>query len=266
MHHHSELVTNLSHAQRESDVPADILSIPRTFHEPKSPHQLSKSTTRSSPQMQPSAHPHRRTPVPAFVDHTPRDFEITAPADPSRSPDMLSGVASMGMAALGAGPLYTNAVMGQAPSAEQREHVRKASSTVFREDSIKVQVDEDPNVSPFGELASRPDSLHYARTDQPPYVKSADGTMMTQTSLLSLPRDNASHDLAFFLKTTGPNAPNRRPKKIETHPRRAVSASKNVLKWLKVGPKRPPASVTDAHFQSVCLSELSILASLADLR
>lgn len=198
--------------------------------------------------MQLSAHPHRRTPAPAFIDHTPRDFEITAPASPSQSPDMLSGAASMGMVALGAGPLYTNAVMGQTPSTEQREHVRKISSTILREDSIKVELHDDIHAS-FGEQGSRPDSLHYARTDQPPYVKEADDKMMTQTSLHHLPKHNASHDLAYFLKTTGPNAPSRRPKKVEDHPRRAMSASKNVLKWLGVGQRWPPAFVTDAPFE-----------------
>jgi hypothetical protein len=201
--------------------------------------------------MQLSAHQHRRTPIPAFIDHTPRlawDYEITAPASPSQSPDMFSGAAGLGMAALSAGPLYTNAVMGQAPSAQQREDLRKASSTILREDSIKVELHDDIHAS-FGEQDSRPDSLHYARTDQPPYVKSIDDKMMTQTSLLHLPKGNASHDLAYFLKTTGPNAPSRRPRKVEDHPRRAMSASKNVLRWLKVGQRRPTASVTDAHFE-----------------
>jgi hypothetical protein len=199
--------------------------------------------------MQLSAHPHRRTPAPGFLDHTPRGFEITASVSPSQPSDMLfSGTADKGMAALGAGPLYTNAVMGQAPSAQQREDVRKASSTILRKDSIKVESDEIH--PPFAEQDSRPDSLHYARTDQPPYVKSgADDKMMTQTSLLHLPKANASHDLAYFLKTTGPNAPNRRPKKVDDHPRRAMSASKNVLKWLKVGQRRPFAPVEGAHFE-----------------
>lgn len=201
--------------------------------------------------MQLSAHPHRRTPAPAFIDHTPRlpgDYEIIARASPSQSSDMFSGAAGVGVAALAAGPLYTNAVMGQTPSAQQREHVRKASSTIVREDSIKVELHDDLHAS-LGEQESRPDSLHYARTDQPPYVNGTDDKMMTQTSLLHLPKSNASHDLAYFLKTTGPNAPSRRPRKIENQPRRAMSASKNVLKWLKGGQRRPPASVTDAHFE-----------------
>jgi hypothetical protein len=161
---------------------------------------------------------------------------------------MFSGTADKGMAALGAGPLYTNAVMGTAPSAQQREDVRKASSTILRQDSIKVELSHEIH-PPFVEQESRPDSLHYARTDQPPYVKSVDDKMMTQTSLLHLPKANASHDLAYFLKTTGPNAPNRRPKKVDDHPRRAMSASKNVLKWLKVGQRRPFASVEAAHVE-----------------
>ena len=54
--------------------------------------------------------------------------------------------------------------------------------------------------------------------------------MLTQTSLLPLHPRYVSHDLAFFLKTTGPIPPSRRPRKVEEHPRRAVSASKSVLK------------------------------------
>jgi hypothetical protein len=161
---------------------------------------------------------------------------------------MFSGTADKGMAALGAGPLYTNTVMGQAPSAQQREDVRKASSTILRQDSIKVELSDDIH-PPFAEQESRPDSLHYARTDQPPYLKSVGDKMMTQTSLLHLPKTNASHDLAYFLRTTGPNAPDRRPKKANDHPRRATSASKNVLKWLKVGQRRPLASVEAAHLE-----------------
>jgi len=199
--------------------------------------------------MQLSAHPHRRTPAPGFLDHTPRGFEIIAPdVSPSQPSDMFSGTADKGMAALGAGPLYTNAVMGQAPSAQQREDVRKASTAILRQDSIKFEL-SDGSHTPFGEQESRPDSLHYARTDKPPYVTGVDDKMLTQTSLLRLPKANASHDLAYFLKTTGPNAPKRRPKKVDDHPRRALSASKNVLKWLKVGQRRPFASVEAAHLE-----------------
>lgn len=200
-----------------------------------------------SSQMQLSAHPHRRAAALAFLDHTPREFEITAPVNSSRPPDTFADAADMGMgiAALGAGPLYTNAIMGQSPSAQQREQVRKASSTILREDSIKVECSDDVH-TPFGEQESRPDSLHYARMDQPPYARSTDRV----TTPASQAKDKfPTHDLAFFLKTTGPNPPNRRPRKVDDHPRRAMSASKNVLKWLKVGQRRPSASVTEAHIQ-----------------
>lgn len=202
-----------------------------------------------SSSMQLSAHPHRRAAAPAFLDHTPREFEITAPVNFSRPPDTLADTSDMGMgiAALGAGPLYTDAIMGQTPSAQQREQMRKASSTILREDSIKVECSDDVH-NPFGEQESRPDSLHYARMDQPPYARSSD-RVMTPASHMSLRKEFASHDLAFFLKTTGPNPPSRRPRKVEDRPRRAVSASKNVLKWLKVGQRRPSASVAEAHMQ-----------------
>lgn len=178
---------------------------------------------------------HRRHPAPTFINHTPKEFEST-PLSPSQSPEMFgpTGIA------VGAGPLYTNAIMGQAPSAIERENLRKASSTILREDSILIE--EEP-----GEV-SRPDSwsMHYSCSNQAPYVSGKDDNMLTQTSFLTLPRDNASHDLAFFLKTTGPTAPHRRPSKIE-HPRRAVVTPKNALRFLKIAPRRPPTPVVTAH-------------------
>ncbi|KAK5131736.1 hypothetical protein LTR08_000625 [Meristemomyces frigidus] len=180
---------------------------------------------------------YRRHPAPAFVDHTPKEFEIT-PFSPPPTPEMFGPT---GMA-VGAGPLYTNAVMGQVPSAVERENFRKASSTILREDSILVE--EEP-----GE-GSQPDwwSLHCDDTTSAPYSSDKDERMMTQTSLLNLPRDNASHDLAFFLRTTGPTAPHRRPSKPSKidQPRRAVAAPKNALRFLKI-PRRPTTPVVAAH-------------------
>jgi hypothetical protein len=48
----------------------------------------------------------------------------------------------------GAGPLYTDAIMGQTPSVAEREYARKVSSTILREDSIRIE----------SEVSSRPDS------------------------------------------------------------------------------------------------------------
>lgn len=164
---------------------------------------------------------HRRHPVPTFINHIPKEFEIT-PLSPSQSPEMFgpTGIA------VAAGPLYTNAIMGQAPSAVERENIRKASSTIFREDSILVE-EESIDVS-------RPDSfsIHCDYTDQAPYSTDRDDEMMTSTSHLRLPKDNASHDLAFFLRTTGPSAPHRRPSKID-HPKRAVAVPKNAFKFFR---------------------------------
>lgn len=164
-----------------------------------------------------------------FVNDTPR-FEITT-LEPSQFNSEMVGPTSM---AFGAGPLYTRAMMGQAPSAIERENARKASSTILREDTICVE--ESDNLS-------RPDSwsMHYDCTDQAPYSPNVDDSMMTQASLLHLPKENASHDLAFFLRTTGPTAPHRRPSKIE-NPRRNAHTPKNALRFLRSKQKQSTGS------------------------
>ncbi|KAK5115390.1 hypothetical protein LTR85_009850 [Meristemomyces frigidus] len=161
--------------------------------------------------------------------------------------------------AVGAGPLYTNAIMGQAPSAVERENIRKASSSILREDSILIEEES-------GE-ASRPDSwsMHYSCSNQAPYASSKDDIMMTQTSFLTLPRDNASHDLAFFLRTTGPTAPHRRPSKIE-HPRRAVAAPKHALRFLKIPQRRATTPIVTAHdkLNGVLRDEGGLLSNIVE--
>ena len=141
----------------------------------------------------------------------------------------------IGPTGLAAGPLYTQAVMGQFPSATEREHVRKASTTIFREDCIRVEESES---------VSRPDSdysIHWDDTTQPPYVQETEGKMMTQNSLLTLPVKNASYKLALFLKTTGPIAPHRRPSKVE-RARRTYANPKAALRFLKTKQWRSTAS------------------------
>lgn len=167
---------------------------------------------------------HRRPPAraPGFVNHTPKEFEITT-CSPSQSPETAEG-SSM---AFGAGSPYTNFAMGQGGSVVGQDNIRKASSSILREDSIQIE-EEFSN-------ASRPDSwsLHCDRTDQAPYFHDShkDSRMNTSLSINRLPKDNASHDLAFFLRTTGPSAPHRRPSKAE-HPGRAA-APKNAFRFLK---------------------------------
>jgi len=142
--------------------------------------------------------------------------------------------------AIGAGPSYVNAIMGHAPSVAEREHVRKESLQITARHDIDVEESEQPPVS-------RPDSwsMHYDRTDQAPYCSNVTDKMMTQTSLLNLPKDNESRDLAFFLRTTGPTAPHRRPSKIERPPR-AIATSRNALRFLKFGNKRSATPVPSA--------------------
>lgn len=167
----------------------------------------------------------------------------------------------------------SSAIMGQASSssssaARQRHqyngtHRATNNSAIFRQDSIVREVEDLPLPA-----LSREDSwsMHYDRTDQAPYCaqpihrprNDRDGdTMMTSTSLLHLPRENASADLAYFLRTTGPiDAPHRRPTKLEQHPRRAVSAPKNALKFLRMGggQRRKVQNAHERYVVSVLLS------------
>ena len=185
--------------------------------------------------------PHRRHPIPAFVNHTPR-FERLEPS--SAQPEM-TGPIDM---ALGAGRLYTNAIMGQVPSAIERENARKASSTILREDSIHVE--ESENVS-------RPDSwsMHYDCTDQAPYSDRQDDETMTQASLLHIPSENPSHELAFFLRTTGPTAPHRRPSKIEDSPR-PTRGPRNAFRFLRAKQRQAAIRSATAHDRYVCIAML----------
>lgn len=146
--------------------------------------------------------------------------------------------------AIGAGPLYTNAVMGQAPSATERENARKASSSILRRKSIQIEESEN---------FSRPESwsMHFDCTNQAPYsAKDDDDDMITQTSLLRLPHDNPSHALAEFLRTTGPTATHRRPSKLE-RPQRVPPGPMSALRFLKLRSRRSQASVAAAHARSV---------------
>lgn len=194
---------------------------------------------------------------PTFANHTPRHWVITGAGSPSQSPspDMFGPTPGMN---IGAGPVYDSAIMGQGPSSTttadvdatdcQRDKIRKASSTIWREDSIQQHFEESTRCpSPVSPLIgdqtvplSRPDSwsMHYACTTQAPYsnptASSAnEDKMITQTSLARLPKDNELYDLAFFLRTTGPAPPHRKPSKIQ-HPRRAVSG-KTALRLLRLG-------------------------------
>lgn len=195
----------------------------------------------------------RKANVPPFANHTPRAWEITATDPSSQSPgppDMFGAPTGM---TIGAEPLYC-VNMGQAPSStssstavydkQQRDKIRKASSTILREDSIQ-QTEEisDEHWSSTTVPLSREDSwsMHYDCTNQAPYSngpRSTDGSMITQQSLVNLPRDNKYYDLAFFLKTTGPTAPHRRPSKCEPVPPKRSVSGKNAFRFLKRGQKR----------------------------
>ncbi len=108
-------------------------------------------TTTLSCQMQPAAARPRKQTL-AFVNHTPRVNETITlvPSTPEGA-----GADNMSPAgrAFDAGPFYTNADMGQSPSAEQKQQVREACSTIAREDSLQVEDSENPDTQ------SRPDSF-----------------------------------------------------------------------------------------------------------
>ena len=112
--------------------------------------------------MQPPGLQHRKQ-APTFVDRTPKEFEITVNSSPA-SADMIKGMG------LGAGPLYTNAIMGQVPSKAEREIARKAGSTILREDSIVVE--ETENLSRLDSW-----SIHCNYTGQAPYSETRDDDM-----------------------------------------------------------------------------------------
>ncbi len=205
---------------------------------------------------------HRRHPTaPSFVNHTPRHFEITAPSPPAQFPEMFGQRCDGKSLALG--PAYKKeTAMGQATSGVEREssssepgHHQPSITTIVREDSIQ-QIDEEPS-SPCC-TQSRPDScwsIHCDRTDQAPYAlgKHA-GEMMTSTSLLGLPRKNPSADLAFFLQTTGPVAPHRRPSKAEHRLRSGVATpTKKALHFLKLRPRRAKKTFVTPYDRLVVL-------------
>lgn len=152
----------------------------------------------------------------------------------------------------GAGPLESEAstTMGQAHSATAQAKTeklrRRSSTTILREDSIQQTFENNPCPSPASENtpalsgSNSSWSMHYDCANQLPYStahtlagSSNVDTMNTQTSLARLPKDNPSHDLAWFLKNTAPPAPHRKPSRAD-HPHRAVSG-KNALRLLRNG-------------------------------
>ncbi|KAK3615833.1 hypothetical protein LTR22_027279 [Elasticomyces elasticus] len=144
-----------------------------------------------------------------------------------------------------AGPLHTDAAMAQATSDIEWDSVRYLPScSILGKDAIMIE--EEPSSEVY---ASRPDSwsIHCDRTDQAPYVPAKDiGNMMTSTSLFGLPQNNDSAQLAFFLKTTGPSAPHRRPTKVEES-KPGVDAPKKVLQFFKLRLKRSKKTCPGAH-------------------
>ena len=128
--------------------------------------------------------------------------------------------------ALGAGPLYTKAILGQGPSAAEREHARTASSTILREDSIRVV--ESENVS----LADSW-SMHFDCTTQAPYSTVDKDVKIPRADLPRGSKESPLFELAHFLRNTGPLAPHRRPSKIE-NPSRAIARPRKALQFLKL--------------------------------
>ncbi|KAK0271843.1 hypothetical protein LTR54_017087 [Friedmanniomyces endolithicus] len=110
------------------------------------------------------------------------------------------------------------------------------SVTIVPEDSIQIEKEASVDC-----VQSRQDScwsLHCDRIDQAPYTLSKHaGETMTSTTLLGLPRESPSADLAFFFRTTGPVAPHCRPSKAEHRPSSGVVIpAKKALRFLKLWP------------------------------
>lgn len=216
--------------------------------------------TQLSCSMQPPVVP-RRNPGPTFTNHTPRAWEITA-VDPSQFPISSDVFGPTGM------NVGSASIMGQSPSRTQRDDTRDVSSTIFRQDSIQQTEEESHYISP----SFRTDSIHYTHTSQAPNNGSIEARfahdtaidndkMMTQTSLSRLPRENASHDLAFFLRTTGPTAPHVGSSRAR-NPRRTLSAPKKLRFFnLGSGSRRLGMPARAAHERFVC--ELKNQSSLA---
>ncbi|WPG97554.1 Hypothetical protein R9X50_00033100 [Acrodontium crateriforme] len=187
----------------------------------------------------------RRNPMRSFVNHMPRDIEMNA-NKPSRSSGMPLSSFSM---AYGAVPRFTNANMEQTFSEIQREGpFRKVGNAFSRAESFDVEEERSGQ--------SRPDSpwsIHCSRTDQAPFtlhIAGEDDKTMAQNSLLTLSKSHASHDLAFFLRTTGPTASHRRPSKLK-HQWRGTSGTKQALKRLKLRHKKRLDPVMTAHKRCV---------------
>jgi hypothetical protein len=116
--------------------------------------------------------------------------------------------------------------MGQGPSAAEREHARKASSTILREDSFRVE--ESENVSLTDSW-----SMHFDCTTQAPYSTAGKETKIPRTDLPRGSKENPLYELAQFLRNTGPLAPHRRPSKIE-NPSRAIAKRRKALQFLRL--------------------------------
>ena len=133
--------------------------------------------------------------------------------------------------AFGAGPLYTNAILSQTVSAAEREHARKASCTILREDSILV---EDT------ETISQPGShtISWDCTTQAPCSTIADETKPIEETILPLPKESPSYDMAHFLRTTSPPSPHDSPSKTE-HQQKTNTAPKRAFHFIKFKRRRP---------------------------
>ena len=65
-------------------------------------------------------------------------------------------------------------------------------------------------------------------TDQAPYA------MNTPETILRLPKSNPSHDLCFFLRSTGPTAPHRRPSMLSAAEPEKTSSSRDKFRFRKL--------------------------------
>lgn len=126
-----------------------------------------------------------------------------------------------------AGPSFQQALMGQ---------ITSAASVADNSQTAKPSRRTPPHDTASDFISNAQDAEHTTYADEDLRHPALKRKMMTQTSRLSLPKNNASHDLAFFLRTTGPLEPTRKSSK--RIPGRTALGSKNAFRFLRPGNRR----------------------------
>ncbi|KAF2863453.1 hypothetical protein K470DRAFT_262191 [Piedraia hortae CBS 480.64] len=110
-----------------------------------------------------------------------------------------------------------------------RETSRKGSSSILREDSIRI---EEERREPYSTAYQPSVERHPSAKHPPPSPSNTAKSSLRSFTLL--PRDNASRDLAYFLRTTGPAKAGR------------DAPQKDALRFLKKY-RKPSSNAVQAH-------------------